>query len=218
VREYQAFVRDPPGGSVARHIGLPSVERRRATVDASTVPGEPGLWMLLLGDMTVFALFFGAFLLGRGQHPGDYAASREELTIALGTLNTIVLLTGSLCVALAVRAHRERRQVHARRLVDAAALCAVGFVLIKGVEWGRLLHDGLSPSTGGFFMFYFVITGVHLFHVLIGVGGLLLMRRTVSRPADERRPRLIVECAASYWHMVDLLWVVIFPLLYFSAT
>jgi nitric oxide reductase NorE protein len=218
MREYQAFVRDPPGRPVARHIALPSVERRRATLDVPTVPGEPGLWILLLGDMTVFALFFGAFLLGRGQHPGEYAASREQLTIALGTLNTIVLLTSSLCVALAVRAHRQQRQVHARRLIDAAALCALAFVLIKGVEWGGLLHHGLTPSTSDFFMFYFVITGVHLLHVLIGLGGLLLMHRTVSRPAAERQARLIVECAGSYWHMVDLLWVVIFPLLYFSAT
>lgn len=219
MREYPAFIRDVPATRPPVPLARPVARGERPdAARPQSVPGEPGLWVLLLGDMTVFTLFFGAFLLGRAEHPGRFAASREHLTVALGALNTIVLLTSSLCVALAVRAHRDLRPRTAARLIDGAEFSALVFVALKAVEWGGLLHDDLTPSTGAFFMFYFVITGVHLLHVIIGTGGLLVMRRTVLRPAGEGHARLIVESAASYWHMVDLLWIVIFPLLYFAAT
>ena len=168
--------------------------------------------------MTVFVLFFGAFLIGRADDPQTFAASREHLTVALGAINTIVLLASSLFVALAVRAQREHNPAYARRLQAAVGLCAATFVALKGVEWGTLISDDMTPATNGFFMFYFVITGVHLFHVLIGAGGLFAMRYATRPGQPPRRARLITECCASYWHMVDLLWVLIFPLLYFSAT
>jgi nitric oxide reductase NorE protein len=168
--------------------------------------------------MTVFALFFGAFLYERGREPVVFAASRHELTLAFGVVNTVVLLTSSLLVALAVQSHRAARHRRASRAIGGATLCALAFVMLKAFEWGALLSDHLDPATNHFFAYYFGLTGLHLLHLVLGTAALLLVRRTLRRPAPGRRDRLIVEGGATYWHMVDLLWVVIFPLVYFSST
>jgi nitric oxide reductase NorE protein len=211
-----AFLRDRP----TRPAPLPAVTAAPPATSAERIPGEAGLWVLLLGDMTVFALFFGAFLVARGEHPAGFAAAREHLTVGLGAANTVALLTSSLLVARAVRAHREGRGPQAaRRLVAGAGLCALAFAAIKAVEWGARLHAGDTPASDDFFMFYFAITAIHFLHLLIGVAALGWVWRIVGRAAPATpRERLIVECGASYWHMVDLLWIVIFPLLYLAST
>jgi nitric oxide reductase NorE protein len=213
-----AFLRDRPAPLPAVAAARPATAATPAP--AKRIPGEAGLWVLLLGDMTVFALFFGAFLVTRGQHPAEFAASRTQLTIGLGAANTVALLTSSLLVARAVRAHREGRGPQAaRRLIAGAGLCALVFATIKGLEWGERLHAGDTPASSDFFMFYFAITAVHFLHLLIGVALLGWVWRIVGRPGPAgARERLIVECGASYWHMVDLLWIVIFPLLYLAST
>ena len=185
---------------------------------ARRVPGEEGVWVFILGDMSVFALIFGAFLYERGQQPEVFAASLRELDVAFGAVNTVVLLTSSLFVALAVQAYRRRAARAATRLVTGAICCALLFITLKGFEWSQLLRAGLDPSTNHFFTYYFAITGLHLLHLCLGLGGLLFLRRVIRRATSEQRDTLIVEAGASYWHMVDLLWVVIFPLVYFSAT
>lgn len=181
-------------------------------------PGEAGVWVFILGDMTVFAVFFGAFLVARSKQPAVFAASREDLVVTFGAVNTLLLLTSSLLVARAVRAHRAARSRQAVSLVGGAGVCALAFVVLKGVEWGERLSHHTTPGTNDFFMYYFALTGVHLLHLLLGSAGLAVLWRTVRRPAPRPADRLIVECVASYWHMVDLLWVVIFPLLYFAST
>ena len=102
--------------------------------------------------------------------------------------------------------------------MTGAICCALLFITLKGFEWSQLLRAGLDPSTNHFFTYYFAITGLHLLHLCLGLGGLLFLRRVIRRATSEQRDTLIVEAGASYWHMVDLLWVVIFPLVYFSAT
>ena len=181
------------------------------------VPGEAGLWILLIGDMTVFGVFFTAFLVQRRSDPEMFSHSRASLMVDMGAINTLVLLTSSLFVARAVRAHRDSHRVAAGRWVVGAQICALIFVALKAVEWGIEIHGGHNPAENLFFTYYFALTGIHLLHLVIGSAVLVfwsrLMRRP-SRPWDERR---VVECCASYWHMVDLLWVVIFPVLYLSA-
>jgi nitric oxide reductase NorE protein len=182
------------------------------------VPGEAGLWLFILGDMLVFGLFFAAFLVQRAQTPQLFAASRATMTVAFGAVNTIVLLTSSLLVATASRAHRAGHRSHARRLVTLAGACAVTFATIKLTEWGIKLDAGYTPGRNLFYTYYYVLTGVHFLHLSIGTGVLAYWRRLMR--SHERRPgeRRIVECCASYWHMVDLLWVVLFPVLYLSST
>ncbi|WP_205698890.1 cytochrome c oxidase subunit 3 [Conexibacter sp. SYSU D00693] len=210
-----AFLQPPPPRARRPVAAASSAPVRPA---AGRVPGEAGLWVLLLGDMTVFALFFGAYLVARGGDPAGFAEAGSALSPGLGVLNTLVLLTSSLFVASAVRAFRlEGGERDARRFVALTLACAAAFLAVKGLEWAELLGAGDTPERADFFMYYFAITGVHALHLVVGVGALALLWRTVRRPARRPRDELVVECAAGYWHMVDLLWLLIFPLLYMAA-
>lgn len=178
------------------------------------IPGEAGLWMFILADMTIFAVFFAITVVVRADQPEMFAASSGELHQGLGAVNTVLLLTGSALVALAVRAARRDEAALSARMMSVAIACALGFLATKALEWGLLLGDGHSPSTNDFFQLYFLLTGMHLVHVLIGTGALLVVRRRILRPVPAPADIQIVEGGASYWHMVDLLWLVLFPLLY----
>lgn len=177
------------------------------------IPGEAGLWAFILGDLTIFGLFFGVVLYYRADQPELFAASQAQLSQGLGLANTIVLLSSSLLVVLGVAAARERRAVRAQRLLGGALLCGLAFAAIKAYEYADKLDADLTARTNDFYLCFYAFTGVHLLHVLIGtavLGALCLrVRRTaVSDP--------VVEGGACYWHMVDLLWLVLFPLLYLA--
>lgn len=177
------------------------------------IPGEEGLWVFLLGDMGIFALFFGTLLVTRGKHPETWHLGQSQLHPLIGILNTGLLLTGSYLVVLASR-HLGDGTKRASRLFVATLVCAGGFAIAKATEYLLLINAGHTPGTSDFFMYYFVFTGIHLVHLVIGAILVFALSR-VARPATftERRRRLI-ECGACYWHMVDLLWLVLFPLLY----
>jgi nitric oxide reductase NorE protein len=189
-----------------------------AEADARRVPGEPGLWILVLGDLVVFAVLFGAFLVDRAADPARFARAREELVLDAGVANTLILLTSSLLVARLVAAHRDGRPGAAGRCALGALACGATFVGVKAFEWTHLVLAGHGPETATFFTWFFVLTGLHLLHLLIGVAGLVVVHRVVRRGRRPDRDRALVEGVATYWHLVDLVWLVIFPLLYFSAT
>jgi nitric oxide reductase NorE protein len=182
-------------------------------VDTGRLPGEPGIWVLVIGDLTIFALFFCTYAFHRGLEPALFRDSQLGLTLHLGVVNTLLLLTSSWLVVLAVQAVRDGHADHARGLLAGGFACGAGFVVVKYFEYGGVLRMGASPASNDFYMFYFVLTGIHLVHLLVGLGVLAWMRTRSRRPVDARGAALL-ECGAVYWHMVDLLWVVLFALFY----
>ena len=185
-----------------------------APAAARRTPGEGGVWVFVLGDMCVFAAVFGVLLWQRGQDPAMYAAGQAELHVGLGALNTVVLLTSSLLVALGVRAARAGDHRTAPRLLAGAAGCAVAFAALKAVEYTDLATSGHGPGTTTFFASYFTFTGLHLLHVAFGLAVLLGVVRIARRPGLDDHDVTMLESGTSYWHMVDLLWLVLFALLY----
>lgn len=180
---------------------------------ATRMPGEEGLWVFILGDMCIFGLFFGTIMMTLAKQPALYAASQDHLHPALGILNTVLLLTGSLLVVRGMRRLGDGSPV-AARLFAAAFACAVGFAAVKVTEYTLLVHAGFTGGTNDFFMYYFVFTGIHLAHLAIGAAVMLFLVRTTRLPELSERRLLAAECGGIYWHMVDLLWLVLFPLLY----
>lgn len=178
------------------------------------VPGEVGIWVFVLGDMLAFALFFGVFIVERAGDVALFEEARRSLSVGFAVANTLLLLTSSLFVVMAVRAVRTGTQRLAPRLIALAALAGVGFVVNKAVEYGEKFADDLTPATNDFFTFFFMLTGIHLLHVLIGLCVLAYLWRVTRRPSLGAVELRHVESGASYWHMVDLLWIVLFPLLY----
>ncbi|MER6083044.1 cytochrome c oxidase subunit 3 [Streptomyces sp. NPDC001833] len=178
------------------------------------VPGEPGLWVFLLGDMIMFSVFFGFIAVLHGRYPRMFRASQQALHPDLGLLNTLLLLIAS---ALVARGLRQLRSGRPARTLPWALLCALGFAAVKGSEYALVIRGGHTPSSNAFFMYYFVFTGIHLAHLAIGIGALTVLIVLSRRPALSRGQLLVAEGAAAYWHMVDLLWLVLFPLFYLVA-
>jgi len=190
-----------------------AVARESPQERESHLPGGPDIWVFVLGDMLIFSCYFMAYVFqGRAKYAEVFAQSQPLLSQSLGILNTLLLLTSSLFVALCVAAARVGERRSARRFVELGGACGLGFLALKSFEWSGKLRAGLTIGTNPFFTHYYVMTGVHVLHVLIGLVFLLLIRRELSGPTP---PRIrLLEAGGAYWHMVDFLWFLIFALLY----
>lgn len=182
---------------------------------AKNVPGEPGIWVFIFGDLLLFAYIFLLYLHYRTHDPELFARWQRHLNTDLGVAYTFLLLTSSLFVVFALRLIRRGNNRKAPLFVLGATCCGVAFAIIKVLEYYTKVHAGITPATNDFCLFYYVLTGLHLVHVAIGVGVLSFMWWLARRAPDLSPLRLrLAEGCACFWHMVDLLWLVIFPLLY----
>lgn len=178
------------------------------------IPGEAGLWILLFGDMTVFAVLFGAYLHRRGEQPSLFAHAQGSLSQDLGAASTLLLLTSSLLVALATARPGVKLHRHAPRLLAGAIGLGLGFVGLKAWEYADLAAGGVTPHTNIFFSYYFALTGLHLAHLVVGLAVLSTLSVLTRRDHLTPSQRAFTEGGACFWHMVDLVWLVIFPLLF----
>jgi nitric oxide reductase NorE protein len=178
------------------------------------VPGEEGVWVFLLGDMTIFIVLFASYFYYRSRQPDLFNAGQRTLHQGYGVIGTLLLLTSSLCVVAGVRGFRQRRGIAASWLFGGALLCGLGFTAIKFFEYGEKLRAGITPATDNFYTYYFMLTGLHFFHLLLGMCVLVFVIRKARQPEMAPGRLVLVEGGACYWHMVDLLWIVLFPLLY----
>jgi nitric oxide reductase NorE protein len=178
------------------------------------LPGVDGVWVAIGADAVIFALLFGSFMQARLQDPQVFEASRQTLNLNLGGIDTIILLTSSWAVALAVQALKRDLVDRVPRYLLCASLTGVLFMVSKSVEYFEKFADGITPATNAFYMWYFTLTGIHLVHVIFGTGLLTYLWIGSRRGRYSSSNRVVPECVASYWHLVDLLWIVIFPLLY----
>lgn len=179
---------------------------------AAHLPGEAAMWVMVLGDLVFFGAYFVIFMIHRAMAPELYLQSQQHLNLTIGVVNTLVLLTSSWFIARSVAAARTGDHDGAMRLTYLGGACGVAFAVIKAYEWATEVSAGVSMPSSEFFLFYYMLTGVHLFHVGLG---LLILGVVVRELRNPRKRRLsMVESGATYWHMVDLLWIVIFALLY----
>lgn len=176
------------------------------------VPGEPSMWFFVIGDLFIFGFYFVMYMYHRGQDRELFLSSQSKLNLDIGAINTVVLLTSSLFVALAVSAARTGKPSDASRLLSIAFAFGVAFPVLKMFEWVPEVHAGLTPGTNAFFMYYYVMTGMHLCHVLLGLVIICFMLRQLRISPEPKTTFL--ETGATYWHMVDILWLVLFAVLY----
>lgn len=178
------------------------------------VPGEPGLWVFLFGDQIVFAVFFALYLYHRGQEPTRFLASQQRLNQDLGAINTVLLLASSLLVVLALRAIRQADGKGAPLLIGGAFAGGGAFAVLKFFEYRAEIEQGFTPVTDTFFLYYYLLTGFHLFHLVLGLGVLVFLWSRARLPRLSVRQLAMMEGGACFWHLVDLLWIILFPLLY----
>jgi len=196
-----------------------------ATASQQEGAAKLGMWIFLVTEVLFFGGLFLAYAVFRGLYPGMYLDAHTHLSIPMGTVNTVVLLTSSLTMALAVRAAQtDDMQLLKRMLIATMALAGV-FLVIKYFEYSHKFHEGLLPgrfyTAEGiegqahlFFSLYFVMTGMHGVHIIIGIGVMVWILRRARRGEFGSRYFYPVENLGLYWHFVDIVWIFLFPLLY----
>ncbi len=183
-----------------------------------------GMWLFLLSEFMLFGGLFLLYAVYLKRYPADFVAAGRELNLVLGAGNTVVLLTSSLLAAQAVTAIQLNRPRLALGLLGATLLCAAVFLAIKYSEWSAKFAHGIypnSPELGErphgqilFFGLYFTITGLHALHVLLGGSLLAISLGLVARGRISAQRCVFLENAALYWHLVDMVWIFVFPLFY----
>lgn len=182
------------------------------------VPGDSGVWFFVVADMCGFAVFFLVFMAGRYASPDLYEASRAQLDLGFGLANTLVLLTSGAFMARATREAQQGAWQRSRNAMLLALISGLPFAVSKALEWKHKIDHGIGLTTNEFFTYYFVFTGVHFLHFVIGVVVLIVL---IGKSTDEAitapvRTRWI-EAGGTYWHMVDLLWIILFAMLYLMS-
>jgi len=185
-----------------------------------------GMWVFLAAEIVFFGAIILSFVYYRVSYPGEFAAASNHTKVVLGTVNTAILLTSSLLVALAVHAARREKAGAVTLYLALTAALGCAFLAVKFTEYRQEYLEHLVPGPGFriegveasrgklFFIFYFVMTGIHALHVLIGIGLLSVIAWNALRGEYTRENHNAVEVSGLYWHFVDVVWIFLFPLLY----
>lgn len=178
------------------------------------LPGDLAMWIFILAELLVFGVFFAGYAFARRYNVELFNQYQQTLNRDIGAANTIILITGSLFVVLAVQAIRDNRVLPCRNWLLAAIGTGLLFLILKSVEFADKFAHGISLSTNTFYMFYLSLTFFHFMHVILGTVILAAVAWKTQHGAYSIINHTGVETGASYWHMVDLVWIVLFPLVY----
>jgi cytochrome c oxidase subunit 3 len=196
------------------------------SADTQFDAGRMGIWLFLVTEVLLFGGLFCAFAIFRSWYFDSFVEAHHHLDKVMGGLNTVVLITSSLTMALAVRSAQQSKKNLTAALLAVTIMCAGIFLCVKYVEYSHKFHEGLLPGKyfsaegfhtkhpGVFFAIYFMMTGIHGFHVIVGMILISwILKRTVNGEFSSRY-YAPVEGVGLYWHLVDLIWIFLFPLLY----
>jgi cytochrome c oxidase subunit III len=190
-----------------------------------SVHARIGMWLFLLSEILIFGGLFLLYAVYRAKHPADFHAASMELSRFDGTLNTAILLTSSLTAVLAIFSLQELNKPR-RTIAFLAATIGLGgaFLVVKAFEWAAKFQHGLYPRADVllkrppgeilYFGLYFTMTGLHALHVIIGMVVLSVLLSFVARGKATQERSAALENGGLYWHLVDIIWIFLFPLFY----
>jgi len=183
-----------------------------------------GMWLFLFTEVLLFGTLFIAYAMYLNMHHWWFMAGSAELDKVMGAINTVILLTSSLSMALAIGALERGRKWLSLAMLGVTLAFSLGFLAIKSVEWSHKFHHGIWPGTETmaaldqgkqiFFGLYFTMTGLHALHVIIGAVAILFAGWFVLRGKVHAGRIDLLENTGLYWHLVDLVWIFLFPLFY----
>ena len=188
--------------------------------------GKQGMWLFLVTEVLMFGGLFVAYAMFRGLYPEMVHEAHKMLDVKMGAINTVVLITSSITMVLGVITAQKGQRDRSILFLVLTFILACCFLFIKYFEYQHKFHDGLlpgafftntelkSPKTPLFFSLYFMMTGLHGIHVLIGMGLIAWLIRRTARGDFSPYYYTPVELIGFYWHFVDLVWIGLFPLLY----
>lgn len=188
------------------------------------VANKIGMWLFLFTEVLLFGALFIAYAVYLQTHHWEFREASARLDRPIGAVNTVILLTSSLTMALAIAVLSRQKKRLALGLLAATLLCAGAFLAIKSVEWGHKFEHDLYPQSATmlqmpegeqiFYGLYFTMTGLHALHVVVGAAVILVaMRLTAAERITAKRIGFL-ENVGLYWHLVDVVWIFLFPLFY----
>lgn len=204
----------------------PYLQHHYAEMEQQVDAGKIGMWLFLVTEVLLFGGLFVGFAIMSARHHEAFRLAHEHLSRPLGALNTVVLLVSSFTMVMAVHSARHSRQKALVRYLAATLALAAVFLGVKYFEYSHKIHEGLLPgkfyTAGGvepasqamFFGFYFMMTGLHGLHILAGMIVLAWLLRRSLRGHFSSSYYAPVDLAGLYWHLVDMIWIYLFPLLY----
>jgi cytochrome c oxidase subunit III len=206
---------------------VPRLAAHFASLEVQNHAARLGMWLFLSTEILLFAGLFVCYGVYRFAFPETFAACSRHLDLTLGTVNTVVLITSSLTAALAVHYAKEGKNNLVVLMFALTIAMAGAFLVIKGFEYSHKFHEGALPGRAYamqavqlpgaplYFTIYFLATGLHAFHVIVGMTVLgWLMLRTMKHKNLGPNNYTGIELGSMYWHLVDLIWIFLFPLLY----
>jgi cytochrome c oxidase subunit 3 len=225
----------------------PHVAHHFESLEQQREVGALGMWLFLGSEILFFGGIFTAYTVMRYSSPGAFSAGSRQLSAALGGLNTAVLLTSSLTMALAVWSAQTGRRPLLQLFLAATLFFGGTFLVIKAYEWYHEYVEHLVPGEGFgkdhagnyvlvepatkepippekvkmmqmFFVFYFSITGLHALHMIVGLAVLSIQLILALRSSFGVTDYMPIELSGLYWHFVDIVWIFVFPLLYLMRT
>ena len=185
-----------------------------AETEPKLLPGDLAIWFFIFMELLVFGIFFIAYAVMRLQNIEMFNKYQLTLNSEIGAANTLLLITSSYFVVRAVHAIRRNNVKSCITWLYAALAGGAGFLVLKSLEFFDKFSAGISLSTNTFYMFYLSLTVFHFLHVILGMLILFAVVIKAKRGSYSAQNHTGVETGASYWHMVDLVWIILFPLVY----
>lgn len=178
------------------------------------LPGDLAVWVFIWSELLVFAVFFIGYAVVRTYNIEEFMTYQDTLDRTSGAINTALLLTASWFVARAVAAIRVGRSTLSANFLMAGIVCGGGFLVVKMFEYSAKFAQGIDLTTNTFYFFYLALTFFHFMHVILGMIILLAVWNKTRQGGYSSADYHGMETGASYWHMVDLVWLILFPLVY----
>ena len=183
-----------------------------------------GMWLFLFTELLFFGGMFLLYSVFRSQYPAEFHSAAQEENLLLGSVNTTILLTSSFTIAVAIAAIRKGNKILSLYMQTTTIMFGICFLIIKYFEWSAKISKGIYPDSPTllnrgkgdilFFSLYYVMTGIHGIHVLIGVIAIAIMFVYTRRGIIDRDNFAKLENTGLYWHFVDIVWIYLFPLFY----
>jgi cytochrome c oxidase subunit III len=183
-----------------------------------------GMWLFIFTEILLFGGLFIVYSVYRYQNPVAFQLAADQLDVGIGTLNTVILLISSMTVAMSVTAIQKGNARSTILLLEISILLGLAFLVNKYFEWSGKFGHGIYPGSESlqelgqgevlFFGLYFFMSGLHALHILIGLVLLGVMVRKVQKGTQDQGYYIQVENSGLYWHLVDLIWIYLFPLFY----
>jgi cytochrome c oxidase subunit 3 len=173
-----------------------------------------GMWLFLGTEVMLFGGLFAAYAIFRAKYPEMFLEQHRELNREMGAVNTCILIFSSLTMAMGVTAIQRGKKHLTAILILITVICGIGFGVVKYFEYGAKFAHHIYPDTSIFFSLYFMLTGLHMLHVFIGIAILIVMFVLTLKGKFNEKYSTPVELGGLYWHLVDLIWIYLFPLLY----